>query len=102
LLALEKGDRPYRVNASARAGYTSVRFEGTVIPNNVENVDGSLTLQGRDLSQLYPIVPVPFPWTPPYRVSGQLKHTGKLWTFNEIGRDTSELQSRFDLVCRLL
>ena len=83
LLALEKGDRPYRVNASARAGYTSVRFEGTVIPNNVDNVDASLTLQGRDLSQLYPIVPVPFPWTPPYRVSGQLKHTGKLWTFNE-------------------
>src|SRR5439155_12751254 len=82
LLALEKGDRPYRVNASARAGYTSVRFDGTVVPNNVDNVDGSLTLQGRDLSQLYPIIPVPFPWTPPYRVSGQLKHTGKLWTFN--------------------
>ena len=83
LLALEKGDRPYRVNASARAGYTSVRFEGTVIPNNVDNVDASLTLQGRDLSQLYPIIPVPFPWTPPYRVSGQLKHTGKVWTFKE-------------------
>ena len=52
LLALEKGDRPYRVNATARAGYTSVRFEGTVIPNNVDNVEASLTLQGRDLSQL--------------------------------------------------
>jgi len=82
LLALEKGDRPYRVNASARAGYTTIRFDGTVIPNNIDNVDGSLTVQGRDLSQLYPIVPVPFPWTPPYRVSGQLKHAGKLWTFN--------------------
>ena len=82
LLALEKGDRPYRVNASARAGYTSIRFDGTVIPNNIDNVAGSLTLQGRDLSQLYPIVPVPFPWTPPYRVSGQLKHAGKVWTFN--------------------
>ncbi|OLC66446.1 MAG: hypothetical protein AUH79_06120 [Betaproteobacteria bacterium 13_1_40CM_4_64_4] len=83
LLALEKGDRPYRVNASAQAGYTRARFDGTVVPNNVDNVEGALTLQGRDLSQLYPIVPVPFPWTPPYRVSGQLKHTGKLWTFNE-------------------
>src|SRR6266581_3587302 len=84
LLALEKGDRPYQVNASARAGYTSARFEGTVIPNNIDNVDASLTLQGRDLSQLYPIVPVPFPWTPPYRVSGQLKHAGKVWTFKEL------------------
>jgi hypothetical protein len=83
LLALEKGDRPYRVNASAQAGYTRARFDGTVIPNRIDNVEGALTLQGRDLSQLYPIIPVPFPWTPPYRLSGQLKHDGKVWTFKE-------------------
>ena len=83
LLTLEQGDRPYRLNASAQAGYTRARFDGTVIPNRIDNVDGSLTLQGRDLSQLYPMIPVPFPWTPPYRLSGQLKHNGKVWTFRE-------------------
>ena len=66
-----------------RAGDTRARFDGTVVPNRLDNVDGSLTLQGRDLSQLYPIVPVPFPWTPPYRLSGQLKHVGKVWTFRD-------------------
>ena len=83
LLALENQDKPYALNVSARAGYTSGRFDGTIIPARLDNVDGSLTLQGRDLSQLYPTVPVPFPWTPPYRVSGRLKHGGHLWTFHE-------------------
>jgi uncharacterized protein involved in outer membrane biogenesis len=81
LLALEKVNRPYRLNAQARAGYTSAKFDGTIVPNQIDNVDGTLTLQGRDLSQLYPIIPVPFPWTPPYRLNGHLTHSGKLWTF---------------------
>ena len=34
----------------------------------------SFSLQGKDLSQLYPIVPLPIPWTPPYKLSGQLAH----------------------------
>ena len=83
LLALEHQNKPYALNVSARAGSTSGRFEGTIVPGQIDNVDGSLTLQGRDLSQLYPTVPVPFPWTPPYRVSGRLKHGGHLWTFHE-------------------
>jgi uncharacterized protein involved in outer membrane biogenesis len=83
LLALEQANRPYRLNAQAKAGYTSAKFDGTLVPNEIDNVDGALTLQGRDLSQLYPIIPVPFPWTPPYRLSGRLKHHGKVWTFQE-------------------
>jgi uncharacterized protein involved in outer membrane biogenesis len=81
LLALQNQDKPYALNASARAGDTSATFVGTIVPARLDNVDGSLTLQGRDLSQLYPIIPVPFPWTPPYRLRGQLKHAGKAWTF---------------------
>jgi uncharacterized protein involved in outer membrane biogenesis len=83
LLALEQGERPYRVNAQMRAGDTRARFDGTMVPSRLDNVDGSLAIQGRDMSQLYPIVPVPFPWTPPYRLSGQLKHAGKVWSFSE-------------------
>ena len=82
LLALEDGDHPYRLNAQVRAGDSRLQFDGTVVPNQLENVDGVLTLQGRDLSQLYPIVPVPFPWSPPYRLRGQLKHAAKVWTFH--------------------
>lgn len=99
LLALEQGERPYRVNAQLRAGDTRARFDGTLVPNRLDNVDGSLAVQGRDLSQLYPIVPVPFPWTPPYRLSGKLKHVGKVWTFEDFTGKVgdSDLAGRFAL-----
>jgi len=82
LLTLEQGERPYRLNAQMQSGDTRAHFDGTLVPNRIDNLDGTLTLQGPDLSQLYPIVPVPFPWTPQYRLNGQLKHVGKVWTFN--------------------
>lgn len=83
LLALEDGEQPYVVDVHARSGATDARFDGKVIPNRIDNVDGALTLQGRDLSQLYPIIPVPFPWTPAYQLRGRLVHDGKVWTFRE-------------------
>ena len=82
LLKLENGLKPYALNVSARAGATSARFDGTIVPARIDNVDGSLTLEGRDLSELYPIIPVPLPWTPQYRLSGQLKHGSRVWTFD--------------------
>ena len=83
LVALENQDKPYALDVSAKAGSTSARFNGTVVPARIDNVDGKLELQGRDLSQLYPIIPVPFPWTPPYALSGQLKHVDRVWSFKE-------------------
>jgi uncharacterized protein involved in outer membrane biogenesis len=83
LLRLEDQTKPYRLNVKARAGTTTAGFDGTVIPHRIDNVEGRLTLQGRDLSQLYPIIPVPLPWTPQYRLSGQLKHANAVWTFSE-------------------
>jgi AsmA family protein len=83
LLALENQHKPYALNVRAKAGSTTAHFDGTVVPAQLDNVSGSLTLQGRDLSQLYPIIPVPFPWTPPYRLTGQLKHDGRVWYFRE-------------------
>lgn len=83
LLGLEDQAKPYRLNVKARAGYTSASFDGTVIPARIDNVDGRLTLQGRDLSQLYPIIPVPFLWTPQYRVSGQLTHSHAVWSLRD-------------------
>ncbi len=70
---------PYRLVLEARAGRTVVSFDGTVVPSDVENLKGALRLQGPDLSLLYPIVPAPLPWTPPYKLSGQLTHTAHTW-----------------------
>jgi uncharacterized protein involved in outer membrane biogenesis len=83
LLRLEDQAKPYRLNVKARAGSTSASFDGTVIPARLDNVDGYLTLQGRDLSELYPIIPVPFQWTPKYNVKGQLTHSSAVWSFRD-------------------
>ena len=99
LLALEDADRPYRLEVQAKAGATAAKFNGTIVPARVDNVDGSLILQGRDLAQLYPIVPVPFPWTPPYRLTGNLKHGSGVWSFREFSGKVgeSDLTGRFDI-----
>ncbi|HUH94645.1 MAG TPA: AsmA family protein [Casimicrobiaceae bacterium] len=81
LLALENGDRPYRLDIRARAGSTRAHFDGTVVPARIDNVRGALELSGPDLSQLYPLIPVPLPWTPAYRLSGDLAHEAAVWNF---------------------
>ena len=82
---LRKIDDPYRLTLNARAGRTSVEFDGTVVPSNLQNVKGALHLKGADLSQLYPIVPTPLPWTPPYDLAGDLTHDDARWVFRGIG-----------------
>jgi uncharacterized protein involved in outer membrane biogenesis len=99
LLALEDRHQPYRLDVKARAGDTNAQYDGTVIPARLDSVDGTLMLQGRDLSELYPIIPVPFPWTPPYRLSGRLKHDNALWSFHQFTGKVgdSDLAGRFDV-----
>jgi uncharacterized protein involved in outer membrane biogenesis len=99
LLALEDRHQPYRLQVKARAGDTNAQYDGTVIPARLDSVDGMLMLQGRDLSQLYPIIPVPFPWTPPYRLSGRLKHDNAVWSFHQFSGKVgdSDLAGRFDV-----
>src|SRR6202163_4336995 len=84
LSALRKVGDPYQLSLHAQAGATDVRFAGTVVPSEVEHVKGDLQLQGKDLSQLYPIVPLPIPWTPPYKLSGQLAHREKHWSYRQV------------------
>ena len=61
LAQLQDIDDPYRLTLNARAGRTSVKFDGTIVPADTENLRGTLRLQGPDLSKLYPIVPAPLP-----------------------------------------
>jgi len=82
--ALRDVDEPYRLNLAGRSGATSLDFDGTVVPAKPQNLKGALHLKGPDLSKLYPIIPVPFPWTPPYDLAGDLTHENAQWTFRGI------------------
>jgi len=81
---LRRVNAPYHLVISARAGATSMTFDGTAIPASLENAEGLLHLKGPDLSRLYPIVPSPLPWTPPYDLTGNLRHAKSQWIFRGI------------------
>ena len=81
LLSLAHQGKPYQLEVRAIAGDTKVSFTGTLVPFKLETIDGNLQLSGKDLSKLYPIVPVPLPWTPAYRLSGRFVREGGTWSF---------------------
>jgi len=84
LADLRNVDDPYQIAFDLRAGATRIGFDGTVVPASPQNLQGALHLRGADLSQLYPIVPSPLPWTPPYDLSGELTHANDEWRFHRI------------------
>jgi uncharacterized protein involved in outer membrane biogenesis len=84
LSALRHLDDAYPVALDVTSAAANIRFDGSVIPSSPQNLEGALTLRGQDLSKLYPIVPSPLPWTPPYALKGRLAHDAGRWHFTEI------------------
>jgi len=97
--ALRQVDDPYQLAVDLKAGRTGMAFDGTIVPAAPENLRGALHLQGPDLSQLYPIVPSPLPWTPPYNLAGDLTHENGQWKFQRIKGTVgeSDLAGQFTL-----
>jgi len=82
VLTLSSADRPYPIRMRAAVGSTRARVDGTLIdPLHLKGEDLNFHLEGADLAQLFPIVGVPLPPTPPYKLSGHLNHAGDVWTF---------------------
>jgi len=80
LLSLTRTGTPYRMDVRARAGTTEASFDGSFVPFKLESIDGQLKLKGKDLSKLYPLIPVALPWTPPYSIGGHLVRKGEKWS----------------------
>ena len=83
LLSLTQGGTSYRMDVRARAGNTEASFEGSFVPFKLESIDGQLKLRGKDLAELYPIIPVALPWTPPYSIEGHLVRDGEKWSLQK-------------------
>jgi len=82
LLSLRSADRPYPIKADATLGATKASIDGTLLdPLHFRGEELNFRLEGSDLALLYPIVGVPIPPTPAYKLAGFLSHTGELWVF---------------------
>ncbi|WLG51494.1 AsmA family protein [Pseudomonas sp. FP1742] len=77
LLALQDAAKPFPLHAQMKIADTSVELAGTLTdPLNLGALDLRLKLAGASLGNLYPLIGVTLPDTPPYATDGHL--TAKL------------------------
>jgi uncharacterized protein involved in outer membrane biogenesis len=87
-------DRPYGFKAELSGVGSSLVADGSITrPFDLGQFTATLSLQGRDMADLYLLTGITTPNTPPYRLSGTLKRDDSLFTFNDFsGRvGTSDL-----------
>ena len=85
-LQLRDRDSPYRIDARARAGATRVHARGTLVdPLRLRDFDLRMALSGRNLEDLYPLIGIALPASPPYEFDGRFTREGTRWHYNSFG-----------------
>ncbi|HEV8342059.1 MAG TPA: AsmA family protein [Candidatus Binatia bacterium] len=75
---------PYPLQINLRLGKVKANVDGKLTePLEMKGEDVTLDIQGDDMANLFPLIRLVFPSTPPYRLKGHLKHEGKVWSFSE-------------------
>lgn len=81
-LQLQDQDRPYRVALNAKAGATEARARGELYsPLQFHDFDVRFALEGQDLADLFPLLGIALPQTPPYTLDGRLQRDGLTWYY---------------------
>lgn len=78
-------EAPFPIEVNAVAGKTSLKAKGTIANlANLAGVDATFDLQGRNLEELYKLLGVVLPSTPPYKLRGKLNKQGEVWAATQI------------------
>jgi AsmA family protein len=81
-IMLRDTSEPYPVDLEIAYSGTKLTAKGTLQdPFEWKGADVDLTLAGPNLSEIYPLLGIPGPPTPPYRVSGKLDRSPGTWKF---------------------
>lgn len=81
-LMLRDTKEPYPIDLDIAYAGTRLVAKGTVQdPFAWTGADVDLTLSGPNLSEIYPLLGIPGPPTPPYRIAGKLDHEPGKWKF---------------------
>lgn len=82
-LALRDTDKPYRIDLRATAGPTRAHARGTLVdPFRLRDFDLQLMLAGQDMEDLFPLIGIATPPTPPYRLDGRFTRDGDTWRYD--------------------
>lgn len=76
---------PFQMEVSAISGNTSLKAKGSLANlQALTGLDATFDLQGRNLADLYKLVGVVLPSTPPYKLRGKLGKQGDVWTASQV------------------
>ncbi|GAA5078142.1 AsmA family protein [Lysobacter panacisoli] len=83
-LLLRDREAPYRIDVRANAGATSAHARGTLLdPLRLRGFDLQMRLSGRDMADLYPLLGLAIPSTPPYALDGRFSREGEVWHYRD-------------------
>ncbi len=82
-LELTDSAHPFRIHLDGRAGATHAVASGTLTnPFQLQQLDLRFKLSGNDLADLYPLLGIAIPPSPPYTLDGQLKRDHQVWRYD--------------------
>ena len=77
-------NRPYRFQATLAGAGSRLVADGSITrPFDLGQFTSTLSLQGRNLNDLYLLTGVTLPNTPAYRLAGALRRDDNVWSFND-------------------
>jgi len=80
---LRSSKDPYPLQINIGVGKLKVNINGNLTePLAMKGEDVTLDVQGDDMANLFPLIRLVFPSTPPYKLKGHLKHEGQVWSFS--------------------
>lgn len=82
---LQDTDKPYPLKLSIDFGQTSIDVDGQVDdPFKLTGIDLQMKLNGPDLAEIFPVLGIPAPSTPPYSLKGHLTHKNDVWQLQKM------------------
>lgn len=76
---------PFPLEVNAMAGRTSLKAKGSISSlASMGGIDATFDLQGQNLDELYNLLGVVLPSTPPYKLRGKLDKQDKLWAVSRL------------------
>ncbi|MGW8339522.1 AsmA family protein [Xanthomonas axonopodis pv. khayae] len=83
-LELSQSEHPFRIDLRGSAGATRTHVRGTLTnPFQFRVFDLQMALSGQDMEDLYPLIGVAMPSTPPYKLDGRLRRDGDVWRYEK-------------------
>jgi uncharacterized protein involved in outer membrane biogenesis len=88
---LRSADEPYPLMINLGLGRVKAKINGNLTePLAMKGEDVELDITGDNMANLFPLIRLVFPSTPPYRLKGHLKHEGETWSFTNFSGRVGE------------